>query len=68
MFGLEVLAGKALFFDSNFFVYKCKLSLRSRWLVVHIYLAASQLGKLLRLATSTSVNNCYLLEESPKEM
>ena len=29
---------------------------------------ASQLGKLLRLATSTSLNNCYLLEESPKEM
>ena len=26
-----------------------------------IYVAASQLGKFLRLATSTSVNNCYLV-------
>ena len=28
--------------------------------MVNIYLAASQLGKYARLATSTSVNNCYI--------
>ena len=30
-----------------------------------IYLTASQFGKWLRLATSTSVNNCYLFSDSP---
>ena len=33
-----------------------------RWLVVNIYLTASQFGKYSGLATSTSVNNCYIFD------
>ena len=31
-----------------------------RWLILDIYLTASQFGKYSRLATDTEVNNCYL--------
>ena len=44
----------------RFSIYWNNYSPQCRWLVVYIYPAASQLSKLLRLATSTSVNNCYI--------
>ena len=44
----------------RFSIYWNNYSPRCRWLVVYIYLAASQLSKLPRLATSTSMNNCYI--------
>ena len=37
-----------------------ELLCQCRWLVVAIYLAASHLVKCVPLATSASVNNCYI--------
>ena len=56
MFGLEVLTGKALSFDTNLSIKPVKFA----------SVSAASCGylrhcKYARLATSTSVNNCYIL-------